>query len=97
MSLPAGSGKILCYCLLPRAFDCLTGSKSVDTLTVVIVVPLIALMKDQVRQMTERNISVVYVGDAATTTETDVCEGKFQVMYFSVEALLTNPMWRDML
>ena len=47
--------------------------------------------------MTEGNVSAVYVGDATGTNETDVCEGKFQLVYFSLQALLTNPMWRDML
>ena len=54
-------------------------------------------MKDQVRQMTERNVSAVCVGDAESTTETQVCEGQFQLVYISPEALLTNPTWRDML
>ena len=47
VSLPTGSGKSLFYCLFPKAFDLLRGSKSVDTQSVVIVVsPLIALIKD---------------------------------------------------
>ena len=50
VSLPTGSGKSLCYCLLPKAFDVLRKSKTSDTQSVIIVVsPLIALMKDQVR------------------------------------------------
>ena len=88
----------LCYWLLPKAFNHLRGSKSVDTQSIVIVVsPPIALMKDQVRQMTERNVSAVYVGEAESATETQVCEGQFQLVYVSPEALLTNPTWRDML
>ena len=98
VSLPTGSGKSLCYCLLPKAFDVLRSISSVDTQSVVIVVsPLIALMKDQVRQMTERGVSAVYVGEADAATETEVCNGRFQLVYFSPEALLTNPTWWDML
>ena len=47
--------------------------------------------------MIEREMSAVYVGDADSTTETEVCEGKYQLVFLSPEALLTNPMWRDML
>ena len=46
-------------------------SKTSDTQSVVIVVSaLIALMKDQVRQMTERNVKAVYVGEIDDATET---------------------------
>ena len=98
VSLPTGSGKSLCYCLLPKAFDSLRGSNSVATQSIVVVVsPLIALMKDQVRQMTQRGITAVYVGDVDNVTEAEVCDGKFQLVYLSPEALFTNPVWRDML
>lgn len=97
VSLPTGSGKSLCYCLLPKAFDSLRCSNSMVTQSIVVVVsPLIALMKDQVRQMTQRDISAVYVGDD-DVIETEVCGGKFQLVYLSPEALLTNATWRDML
>ena len=32
---------------------------------------------------------LVYVGEADSVTETEVCEGKFQLVYLSPEALLT--------
>ena len=44
--LPTGSGKSLCFWLLPFAFDYLY--ERVDSI-VIVVSPLIALMKDQVR------------------------------------------------
>ena len=47
VSLPTCSGKSLCFCLLPKAFDALRGTKSVDRQSIVVIVsPLIALMKD---------------------------------------------------
>ena len=92
--LPTGSGKTLCFSLLPLAFDVLKGTKSS---IVVIVSPLIALMKDQVRKMTEKNMRALYVGECDHSTEVDVCDGKYQMLYFSPELLLTNPVWRDML
>jgi len=76
-----------------QGFDILRGSNSV----VIVVSPLVALMKDQVRQMTERNMRAVYVGDVDSETKNEVCSGKYQLVYLSPEALLTNVTWRDML
>ena len=51
VSLPTSSGKSLCYCRLPKAFDVLRGTQSVDNQSIVIVVSsIVALMEDQVRQ-----------------------------------------------
>ena len=61
VSLPTGSKKTLCYCSLPLVFDTLHGNTSQSV--VVVVSPLIALMKDQVRAMKEKAVSAVYVGD----------------------------------
>ena len=50
---PTGYGKTLCYSILPKAFDFLKeNSQSV----MVVVSPLIALMKDQVRALAKCNI-----------------------------------------
>ena len=53
VSLPTGSRNSLCYCLLPGVFDEMHRSKG---LIVIIGSPLIALMKDQVRAMKEREV-----------------------------------------
>jgi len=65
--LPTGSGKSLCYCLLPSASDILRGWEK--QAIVVVVSPLVALMKDQVRAMSERNMKAAYVGDAKEDAE----------------------------
>ena len=94
VSLPAGAGKSMCYCLLPKAFDFLlrrTGS------IVVVVNPLIALMQDQVRAMCERNIRAVYMGGADDTLEAKICAGGYQLVYSNPEAILTGSRWRDTL
>ena len=49
VSLPTGSGKSLCYCILPEVFDILRQVK--DTSMFLVVSPLIALMKDHVTAM----------------------------------------------
>jgi len=95
--LPTGSGKSLCYCLLPVVFDCLKG-RTCESI-VVVVSPLIALMKDQVRAMSERNVKAVYAGevDEDSQTEDDVMAGRYQLVFMSPETLLGSERWRDML
>ena len=96
VSLPTGSGKSLCYCILPATFDSLYG---VDSLSIAVIVsPLISLMKDQVRAMTQRGMRAVYVGDCSEEQrDMKVCRGNYQLVYMSPEALLTDERWRDML
>ena len=93
--LPTGSGKSLCYCLLPTVFDKLKACTKSSI--VVVVSPLISLMKDQVRAMLERNVSAVYTGSIDDNTEADITEGKYQLVFFSPEALLCEERWLDML
>ena len=57
-ALPTGRGRSLCYYLLPKAFDELR--KTADKSIVVVISPLIALIKDQVRAVTERGVSAIY-------------------------------------
>ena len=96
--LPTGSGKSLCYCLLPKAFDLLRNSQDESTQSLVVVIsPLIALMKDQVRSMTARDISAVYAGEADGDVEVGICSGKYQLVFMSPESLLNDDRWRDML
>ena len=95
--LPTGSGKSLCYCLLPKVFDFLRHATAETSCIVVIVSPLIALMQNQVRAMTERKVSAVYAGNADDKLEADICSGKYQLVFISPESLLVESRWRDML
>ena len=91
--LPTGSGKSLCYCLLPKAFDVL---RKVHNQSIVVVVsPLIALMKDQVRVMSQRNVTTVYACETDVTE--DIKNGKFQLVFVSPETLLNGDRWHDAL
>ena len=45
VSLPTGSGKTVCFAVLPFAFDILLGEQGC---TAIVVSPLMALMRDQV-------------------------------------------------
>ena len=40
-------------------------------------------MKDQVRAMMERNISAVYTGGIDDSTEADIIDGKYQLVFFA--------------
>ena len=65
---------------------------------VVIVSPLIALMKDQLRAMNGRDVKSVYVGDCDSEyAVAAICSGTYQLVYISPEALLTDQWRRDML
>ena len=55
--------------------------RSKERSIVIVVSPLVALMKDQVRAMTERNAQSVFIGDAD-----DEDEGKYQLVFMSPEA-----------
>ena len=58
--LPTGSGKSLCYWILPRVFDMLRG---LDSYSIVVVVsPLKALMREQVEALKGRWSRAVCVG-----------------------------------
>ena len=92
--LLTGSGKSLCYTILPAVYDALQNTKSS---IVVVVSPLIALMKDQVHATKERGMRTVFVGDCDEEETANVCAGSYQLVYLSPKVLLTNEILRDML
>ncbi len=94
MSLPTGSGKSLCYFVLPYTFDILRGATSS---IVVIVSPLSALMKEQVEKLRKKGAKAVYTGDITGDELECVHAGEYQYVFTSPETLLTNMEWRDML
>ena len=65
---------------------------------VVVVSPLTALMMDQKRSLSQRGLSVEYVGEGvAPDNLDDVLKGKMQLVYLSPESLLGNAKIRKML
>ena len=62
LSLPTGSGKSLCYWILPKTFDNLYNTSGS---LVIVVSPLISLMKDQVEAIRTRGMTAVYSGIAS--------------------------------
>ena len=88
VSLPTGTGKLLCYCILSLVFDKIRNT-SCSSIAVT-VSALIALIKDQVNAMSNRKQHAVYIGSVKRIV-------KFQLIFTSPESLLTNLNWRDML
>ncbi len=79
---PTGGGKSLCYQLPAAVLDG----------TSVVVSPLIALMEDQVRALSERGVPATYLAstldpDELRQRELDISEGRFRLVYVAPERL----------
>jgi ATP-dependent DNA helicase RecQ len=79
---PTGGGKSLCY-QLPAAI--LEG-------TSIVISPLIALMEDQVRALTQRGIGATYLAstldpEEVKRREREIFEGRYQLVYVAPERL----------
>ena len=81
--MPTGGGKSLCY-QLPAAI--------LQEKTVIVVSPLIALMQDQVAQLTQMGISSALLnstlaGDEQSRVQRKAIEGAYRLLYLSPERL----------
>ena len=79
---PTGGGKSLCY-QLPAAV--LEG-------TSIVISPLIALMEDQVRALTQRGVAATYLAstldpEERQRRESEIFEGRYQLVYVAPERL----------
>ena len=90
LSAPTGSGKSLTFEVAPFVFDYLHHGERQEVLSVcLVVVPLVALMKDQVASLLARGISAASVGADCTSEEVKaISEGKYSLVFGSPEALL---------
>jgi ATP-dependent DNA helicase RecQ len=80
--MPTGGGKSLCY-QLPAALS---------DKTAVVISPLIALMQDQVAQLSQMGIAAALLNSSISTSEQsaiarDAAAGKFRLLYLSPERL----------
>ena len=94
--LPTGSGKSICFAVLPLVFDALRGKKGSICL---VVSPLTALMTDQVNAFEIRGLTAASCGSHQTDRETldRIRAGCYQLVYITPEALVNNTTYRNML
>lgn len=83
--LPTGGGKSICYQVPALCQDGLC----------LVVSPLIALMKDQVSQLRQRNIPAAAIYAGMSRREVDIvfenaCNGAYKLLYMSPERLQTD-------
>ncbi|MFZ0637626.1 MAG: RecQ family ATP-dependent DNA helicase [Candidatus Acidiferrales bacterium] len=81
--MPTGGGKSLCY-QLPAAL--------LEAQTVVVISPLIALMQDQVAQLSQMGISAALLnssltGKQQTAITRKACAGEYRLLYLSPERI----------
>jgi len=89
VSAPTGAGKSLTFELAPYALDYLCEGNG-NTI-VLVVVPLVALMKDQVTNLVKRGIPASYVGDDCSEEQLKaILDSKVRIIFGSPEALLNN-------
>ena len=89
VSAPTGAGKSLTFELAPFAIDYMRDGS--DTTIVLVVVPLVSLMKDQVNSLQNRGIAASYVGDDCSDEQLkDIIDLKYRIVFGSPEALLNN-------
>jgi len=87
---PTGGGKSLCYQVPSTVLDGLT----------VVISPLIALMQDQVDQLTARGIPATSINSVISSFEVEqrlinARNGMYKLLYCSPERLQT-PLWQNM-
>ena len=92
VSAPTGSGKSLTFEVAPYVLDYLQHGEREEVLSIcLVVVPLVALMKDQVASLLARGISAAAVGtDCSSEQLKEITDGKYSLVFGSPEALLNS-------
>ena len=69
----------------------MTPARAAAKETILVVVPLVSLMKDQVNSLQNRGIAASYVGDDCSDEQLkDIIDLKYRIVFGSPEALLNN-------
>jgi len=97
VSLPTGYGKSFCYCSLSLVFDILRGKQS-PFHVIIVISPLLALMKDQVKKLSDSNIVAVQIQDKFDTCD-DAVKARIStvcsLIFTSPELILGDKSWLD--
>ena len=95
--LPTGYGKTACFACLPTTFDLHLGISSPEESSIVIVIsPLTALIKDQVKDLTRRNVNVGFLdAESVAGVKSDVIKGNYSLVLLSPEMIMGK--WRSLL
>ena len=94
VNLPTGFGKSLIYQALPFVFDHVNKSAGY---IVVVVSPLVSLMDDQVKILTDLGLSAISISSQEELDVTKIEKGEYSIVFGSPEAWLMNDRWRRML
>ena len=92
--LPTWFGKSLIYQALLFVFDRV--NKSAGHI-VVVVSPLVSLMDDQVKILTDLGLSAISISSQEELDVTKIEKGEYSIVFGSPEAWLMNDRWRRML
>ena len=103
VSLPTGSGKSVCFACTPLVFDKLRRLKQVTanqetvngSSVTIVLSPLNALMEDQVSKFSSRGLQAAFVS-GEEEKQSRILSGSVQLVYFSPEALISIPFWREL-
>lgn len=95
MSAPTGSGKSFTFEIAPYAFDFMSTEQNTTVeearSVCLVVVPLVALMNDQVASLTSRGLSAACVGsDCSPDQIRNITEGNIKLIFGTPEALLNS-------
>lgn len=82
-----GSGKSLTYECIPVLFP---------AASVLIISPLVSIMSEQCKKLTEHGFKSTYIGRDSSENE-NIENGFFDFVFASPEQLLGNVKWRDVL
>ena len=103
VSLPTGSGKSVIFHLVPLVHSWMFERNQkfthwIKEPVIVIICPLLALMKDQVKILTACGLKASYIGGEQDEKTLDaITNGLFTYVFLSPESALSNERWRNML
>lgn len=103
VSLPTGSGKSVIFHLIPLVHTWMFHNNSNSTQfkkdsIILIICPLLTLMQDQVKLLTDYGLKAVYIdGEQSEDTFQYIENGLFTYVFLSPESALSNERWRNML